>query len=196
MADLFSASWARAYMEELNSDSEITDTLQKAGFSSVVAFGLPDENEPAFVMAIENGLVSSVNNTAMDDIKWDIRANTDVWLSLIVKPPGLMKLGIAYTSRKLRFEKGDYATMIKDPSLAAAFVKSFALMGRVLQLYSISTKKRLVQYQSFFMDDSLVCDTNGIFFGYCALSTTIEHNTMETLNMKAPNVETSKKWFG
>jgi len=132
MADLFSASWAQAYMEEWNADSEITDTLQKAGFSSVVAFGLPDENEPAFVMAIENGRVSSVNNIAMDDIKWDIRANTDVWLSLIVKPPGLMKLGIAYTSRKLRFEKGDYATMIKDPSLAAAFVKSFALMGRVL----------------------------------------------------------------
>ena len=43
-----------------------------------------------------------------------------------------MKLGIAYTSRKLRFAKGDYATMIKDPSLAGAFVKSFALMGKVL----------------------------------------------------------------
>ena len=53
-------------------------------------------------------------------------------MSLIVKPPGLMKLGIAYTSRKLRFTKGDYATMIKDPSLARAFVKSFALMGKVL----------------------------------------------------------------
>ncbi len=132
MADLFSASWAQAYMDEWNSDSEITSTLQKVGFSSVVAFGLPEDNEPAFVMAIENGVVSSINDTAEDDIKWDIRANRDVWLSLIVKPPGLMKLGIAYTSRKLRFKKGDYATMIKDPSLATAFVKSFALMGRVL----------------------------------------------------------------
>ena len=67
-----------------------------------------------------------------EDIKWDIRASTENWISLIVKPPGLMKLGIAYTSRKLRFTKGDYATMIKDPSLAGAFVKSFALMGKVL----------------------------------------------------------------
>ena len=132
MADLFSPSWAQAYMDEWNADSEITGALQKAGFSSVVAFGLPDDNVPAFVMAIDNGLVSSVNKAAVDDIIWDIRANTDVWLSLIVKPPGLMKLGIAYTSRKLRFNKGDYATMIKDPSLATAFVKSFALMGRVL----------------------------------------------------------------
>ena len=51
------------------------------------------------------------------------------------------------------------------------------------------------------MDDSLVCDTNGIFFGYCALSATIEHNTMDTLNMKAPNMvvpnmRAAKKWFG
>ena len=51
---------------------------------------------------------------------------------MVSKPPGLMKLGIAYTSRKMRFLKGDYATMIRDPSLAGAFVKSFALMGKVL----------------------------------------------------------------
>jgi hypothetical protein len=83
-------------------------------------------------MSIQNGVISSVNNSSLDDVKWDIRATKDDWLSLIVKPPGLMKLGIAYTSRKLRFTKGDYATMIKDPSLAGAFVKSFALMGKVL----------------------------------------------------------------
>jgi hypothetical protein len=42
-----------------------------------------------------------------------------------------MKLGIAYTSRQMRFKKGDYASMIKDPSLAGAFVRSFVLMGKV-----------------------------------------------------------------
>ena len=132
MADLFSGEWAPAYMDAWNTDEEITSSLQRAGFNSVVAFGLPDTVEPAFVMSIENGLVSSINNTSLDDIKWDIRASKDDWISLIVKPPGLMRLGIAYTSRKLRFTKGDYATMIKDPSLASAFVKSFALMGKVL----------------------------------------------------------------
>lgn len=132
MADLFSGEWAQAYKDAWNADEEITASLQRAGFNSVVAFGLPDAAEPAFVMSIQNGLIASVNNTALDEIKWDIRATKDDWLSLIVKPPGLMKLGIAYTSRKLRFLKGDYATMIKDPSLASAFVKSFALMGKVL----------------------------------------------------------------
>lgn len=132
MADLFSNEWAQAFMDAWNADEEITTSLQRAGFNSVVAFGLPDSAEPEFIMVIQNGSVSSINKASLDDVKWDIRATTDDWLSLIVKPPGLMKLGIAYTSRKLRFLKGDYATMIKDPSLAGAFVKSFALMGKVL----------------------------------------------------------------
>lgn len=132
MADLFSNEWAQSFMDAWNSDEEITTSLERAGFNSVVAFGVPDTTEPAFVMTIQNGTVSSINTASADEIKWDIRASRDDWISLIVKPPGLMKLGIAYTSRKLRFIKGDYATMIKDPSLAGAFVKSFALMGKVL----------------------------------------------------------------
>lgn len=132
MADLFSNEWAQAYKDAWNQDEEITASLERAGFNSTVAFGLPDDAEPSFVMSIQNGKVSSINDSPADNIKWDIRATKDDWISLIVKPPGLMRLGIAYTSRKLRFVKGDYATMIKDPSLAAAFVKSFALMGKVL----------------------------------------------------------------
>jgi len=132
MADLFSDEWAQAFKDAWNADEEITTSLQRVGFNSVVAFGLPDDDVPSFIMTIQNGMVSSINAGNVDDIKWDIRATRDNWLSLIVKPPGLMKLGIAYTSRKLRFIKGDYATMIKDPSLAGAFVKSFALMGKVL----------------------------------------------------------------
>ena len=132
MAELFSNEWAEAYMDAWNSDSEIVSTLERAGFNSVVAFGLPDTDEPAFIMKIQLGRIISVNNTPSAESNWDIRATQDNWLSLIVKPPGLMKLGIAYTSRKLRFAKGDYATMIKDPRLAGAFVKSFGLMGQVL----------------------------------------------------------------
>ena len=132
MADLFSNEWAEAYKEAWNSDEEITGSLARAGFNSVVAFGVAGEEEPAFVMTIQNGVVSSINTASADDIKWDIRATVDDWIGLIVKPPGLMRLGIAYTSRKLRFIKGDYATMVRDPSLASAFVKSFALMGKVL----------------------------------------------------------------
>ena len=132
MAELFSDEWAQAYMDAWNNDAEITSTLERAGFNSVVAFGYPDKEAPEFVMKIQLGKIISVNSLSGSEADWDIRAKPDDWLSLVVKPPGLMKLGIAYTSRKLRFLKGDYATMIKDPSLAGAFVKSFGLMGTVL----------------------------------------------------------------
>jgi hypothetical protein len=131
MAEIFSDEWAKTYMDIWNSDPEITDMLSNAGFNSVVAFGYQDEDDPRFVMTIEDGTVVSVDKRPAAEIKWDLRAGKDFWLGLLSKPPGLMKLGIAYTSRKLRFNKGDYATMIKDPSLAGAFVKCFALMGKV-----------------------------------------------------------------
>jgi len=131
MAELFSKEWALAYMNIWNSDHEITSMLRDAGFNSVVAFGYQDEAAPRFVMTIDNGHVVSVDSRPENEINWDLRAGQEFWLALLSKPPGLMKLGIAYTSRKLRFNKGDYATMVKDPSLAGAFVKCFALMGKV-----------------------------------------------------------------
>ena len=132
MADLFSSEWSQAFMETWNDDEEIISSLQQAGFNSVVAFGMLDTEEPAFDMTIQDGLVSSVNNATLDDVEWDVRATKENWLTLIDSRPGLMKLGIAYTSRKLCFLKGDYVTMIQDPDLAAAFVKTFVLMEKVL----------------------------------------------------------------
>lgn len=131
MADMFSSEWAKSYMDIWNADHEITSMLRDAGFSSVVAFGLQEEATPRFVMTIENGHIVSVDIKPENEINWDLRAGQDFWTGLLAKPPGLMKLGIAYTSRKLRFNKGDYATMVRDPGLAGAFVKCFALMGKV-----------------------------------------------------------------
>jgi len=131
MSELFSGEWGQAYRDAWNNDDEITSTLKAAGFNSVVAFGIQDEDAPRFVMTIENGLISSLGNQPEESIEWDIRATQENWLSLVAKPPGLMKLGIAYTSRKIRFKKGDYASMVKDPNLAGAFVKSFGLMSKI-----------------------------------------------------------------
>jgi len=132
MLELFSEEWAKEYMDVWNADLEITTALQKIAFSSVVSFGFENEEEPGFIMVIENGRITSTNKVPSNKAKWDIRATRENWKSMLVTPPGLMKLGIAYTSRKLRFLKGDYASMIKDPSLAGAFVRSFALMGKVV----------------------------------------------------------------
>jgi hypothetical protein len=132
MPELFSDGWAKNYKEIWNSTEGIASELGQSNFNSVVAFGVDGEESPRIVLTIYNGQIVSAGSHNGEELKWDLRASLDEWSALVVKPPGLMKLGLAYTSRKLKFKKGDYAVMIKDPRLSTAFVKCFALMGKAL----------------------------------------------------------------
>lgn len=132
MPELFSSEWAQKYQQVWNGAGGIADELRKIGFSSVVAFGLDGEDQPRCVLTISEGQIVSAGPPKGEAINWDLRADRDEWDKLLAKPPGLMKLGLAYTSRKLKFKKGDYAAMIKDPSLSSAFVKCFALMSKAM----------------------------------------------------------------
>jgi len=132
MPELFSDSWAKQYKEIWNSNEGIAQELGKSNFNSVVAFGVDGEESPRVVLTIADGQILSASKHSGESLNWDLRASLDEWDSLVAKPPGLMKLGLAYTSRKLKFKKGDYAVMIKDPRLSAAFVKCFSLMAKAL----------------------------------------------------------------
>ncbi len=132
MPELFSADWARNYQELWNSSEGIAGQLSQSGFTSIVGFGVDGEDAPRVVFKIENGKIVAAGKSANGECNWDLRASSEEWASLVAKPPGLMKLGLAYTSRKLKFVKGDYAVMIKDPGLSTAFVKCFALMGKAV----------------------------------------------------------------
>jgi hypothetical protein len=50
---------------------------------------------------------------------------------MIASPPGMMGLGMAFTTGKMKFVVGDYTAMIKDPRMAGPFIKSFSVMGQV-----------------------------------------------------------------
>ncbi len=132
MPELFTNDWATNYKEIWNSGEGIAQELGQFDFNSVVAFGIEAEDEPRVVLIIVNGQIVSAGSPNGESINWDLRATSESWDALVAKPPGLMKLGLAYTSRKLKFNKGDYAVMIKDPRLSAAFVKCFALMGKAI----------------------------------------------------------------
>ena len=132
MPDLFSLEWADKYKDIWNSGEGIATELGKIGFNSIVAFGIEGEDEPRCVLTVSNGQVVKAGPHHGESINWDLRASDEYWRHLLEKPPGLMKLGLAYTSRKLKFHKGDYAVMVKDPGLSMAFVKSFALMSKAL----------------------------------------------------------------
>ena len=132
MPELFSSEWLDNYKKIWNSDEGISKDLSRSGFNSIVAFGIDGEEHPRCVLTISNGEVIAAGQYKGEQANWDLRAKDDDWKYLLNKPPGLMKLGLAYTSRKLKFKTGDYAVMVKDPALSTAFVKCFALMHRAM----------------------------------------------------------------
>ena len=130
MADLFSDEWMKSFMEQWNAEPELSGALAEIGFNSVIAYGIDGEDQPRGVIKVEGGKAVSAGAYGGEALNWDLRASEDQWKKWMDKPPGMMGLGMAYTSRKLKFNVGDYAAMIKDPRMAGPFIKSFSVMGR------------------------------------------------------------------
>jgi hypothetical protein len=131
MAELFSEEWMNGFKEHWNAEPELSDALAQIGFNSVIGYGFDGEEKPTGVLKVENGKAVSAGNYNGEELNWDIRASEDQWRKWIAKPPGMMALGMAFTSRKMKFIVGDYSAMIKDPRMAGPFIKSFSVMGRV-----------------------------------------------------------------
>lgn len=130
MADLFSDEWMKSFMEQWNAEPELSDALGQIGFNSVIGYGFDGEDQPRGVISVENGKAVAAGAYNGETLNWDIRCAADQWQKWIGKPPGMMGLGMAFTSRKMKFIVGDYSAMIKDPRMAGPFVKSFSVMGR------------------------------------------------------------------
>ena len=131
MADLFSDEWMKSYMEAWNNEPTLSNALAKIDFVSTIGYGYDGEGSPRGVLVVVDGKATDASAYTDQELSWDIRAKPDHWAKWIKKPPGMMGLGMAYTTRKLKFEVGDYGAMIKDPRMAGPFIKSFAVMGRV-----------------------------------------------------------------
>ncbi len=131
MTDLFSDPWMKRFMEQWNADAELSGELANIGFSSVIAYGFDGEDRPRGMLRVENGKAVAAGEYDGSEVNWDLRADEALWVKWMTKPPGMMGLGMAYTSRKLKFSVGDYTAMIKDPRMAGPFIKSFSVMGRV-----------------------------------------------------------------
>ena len=131
MAELFSAEWMASFAEHWNDESDLVGPLGEIGFNSVIGYGFPDDDQPTGVLVVENGKAVSGGAYNGEELNWDIRASADQWNKWIAKPPGMMGLGAAFTTGKMKFKVGDYAAMIKDPRMAKPFIKSFSVMGRV-----------------------------------------------------------------
>jgi hypothetical protein len=131
MADLFSQDWMQQFKEAWNREPELAGALEKIDFNSTIGYGFPDEPEPKGYIRVEHGKVIEAGPYSGQDLSWDLRADQDNWQKWLSKEMGMASLGMAATTGKLKFRKGDYGAMIKDPRMAGPFVKSFSVMGKV-----------------------------------------------------------------
>ncbi|MDJ0870185.1 MAG: SCP-2 sterol transfer family protein [Gammaproteobacteria bacterium] len=131
MAELFSEEWMKSFMEAWNGEPELAGALEKIGFNSVIAYGFDGEDAPRGVIDVQSGAVVAAGAYAGQELNWDLRASKENWETWLKKGLSMMSLGMAYTTRKLKFKEGDYKAMIKDPRMAGPFIKSFEVMGRV-----------------------------------------------------------------
>ncbi len=130
MADLFSPDWMASYLAVWNGEPGIAGELGAIGFTSTIGYGFIGDDAPVGVLVVENGQAVSAGAYAGEELNWDLRAAKADWEKWLKKPPGMMGLGMAYTTRKLQFVVGDYGAMMKDPRMAGPFIKSFAAMGK------------------------------------------------------------------
>lgn len=132
MSELFSPTWMQAYLNQWNAEPELVDALATIHFNSTIAYGFKDAPTPKGVLMIENGRAIAAGSYTDQTLNWDLRANPADWQKWQAKGLNMMGLSMAYMSGKLKFEVGDYASMIKDPRMVGPFLKSFSVMGRVL----------------------------------------------------------------
>jgi putative sterol carrier protein len=133
MAALFSDEWMKQLMDAWNNEPEVKDKLAEIGFNSVIYCGFKNEEDPRGVFVVENGTAVRAGSWSPDDppANWDMRADMDDWLKWVKKGIGMMGMGTAFATGKLKFKVGDYKAMMKDPRMANPFVKSFGLMQKI-----------------------------------------------------------------
>jgi putative sterol carrier protein len=131
MAAIFSDAWMKELMNAWNNEPEVKDKLAEIGFNSVITCGFKDEENPRGVFVVENGVCVRAGDWNGEKPDWDMRADMKDWLKWVEKGIGMMGLGTAYATGKLKFKHGDYKAMIKDPRMAGPFVRSFGLMQQI-----------------------------------------------------------------
>lgn len=128
MHELFSEGWMGQLMRLWNAEQEIVAPLQKAGFSSRIAYGFKGEAQPRGMLVIENGVVKQAGGYDGSNLDWDLRASPENWKSWIEHGFGLTKLGPAVATKALEFSQGNYRQMIRNPTLSHPFLQHFRLM--------------------------------------------------------------------
>ena len=131
MAQLFSNEWINLLKDAWNAEPEVSGKLADMNFSSVITCGFKGDDAPLCVFVVEDGIAVSAGLYGGEKADWDMRASSQDWAKWMNTPLTMTSMGIAFATGKLKFVKGDFKTMIKNPSMAVPFVRSFGLMTEI-----------------------------------------------------------------
>ena len=131
MAQLFTDEWINTLKDLWNKEPEVSDKLAEINFSSTITCGFKNEEDPRCVFVVENGKAVSAGLYNGETADWDMRADEKNWNKWMEKPLTMTSMGMAFATGKLQFKTGDFKAMIKNPSMAVPFVKSFGLMTKI-----------------------------------------------------------------
>jgi len=131
MAQLFTDEWINTLKDLWNGDPEVSDKLAEINFSSVITCGFKNEEEPRCVFVVEDGKAVSAGLYNGETPDWDMRGDEKNWDKWTTKALTMTTMGMAFATGKLQFKTGDFKAMIKNPSMAVPFVKSFGLMTKI-----------------------------------------------------------------
>ncbi len=128
---LFTDEWINRLKDLWNEEPEVSDKLAKINFSATITCGFKNEDDPRCVFVVENGKAISAGLYNKEEADWDMRADEKNWEKWMEKPLTMTSMGMAVATGKLQFKKGDFKAMIKNPSMAGPFIKSFELMTKI-----------------------------------------------------------------
>ena len=128
---LFDDTWMKAYQQQWNTESKLKAPLAQINFNSIIGYGFPKDEDCTGYIKIENGECVEAGAYDGQVLNWDMRAEEKNWIKWLSKEIGMTGLGLAVTTGKLKFRRGDFKGMISDPRMAGPFIKSFGAMGRV-----------------------------------------------------------------
>jgi len=130
MADLFSKEWLNNFMQQWNAESELIKPLEKARFTSVIGYGFDKEDKPTAYVSVENGKITEAGLYEDQQLDLDVRCGKSLWKKWIKKPPGMVSMGMAFSTGKIKLKVGDFKAIMKDSRIGSAFIRSFSVMAK------------------------------------------------------------------
>ena len=129
MYPLFSAAWMEALATAWNTDGQMLENLIESNFDAEIGFGFIDDDRPIGYLKISSGAVVVAGLHGHQTLDWDLRASHENWRLWLTEGFGPNRLGFTTATGKLRFVKGNFRQIVRNPSMARPFLRVFELMG-------------------------------------------------------------------